>query len=426
MNCEILRTFYIKADGQVLCNDDYGERVILADLGADRIPDLFQNGRYTHIRDSLARDQAPWEGICEHCAFLRPGERIDDRLAHRQIDKIQVESSITCTLKCPICASAEQMRVRRPVHLSCDLFEAALTGLKESGYRIGAVEYCGQGEPLMNPQFERLSLACRDILPETTQRLITNGNFSFETKIGRASIDEIIVSCDGCRAESYSQYRIGGTLDLALKFLADAAKARQRTGCRVIWKYILFWFNDSDDELIEAQDIAYRLGIDVLLFTFSHSPQRSRRLTLEKAAMIPRIHDNVAINAHPSYYKNSYLYRSESAFRREERLIVQLDEIRVYSDGTCALHGWMLAETAVATLNIAVDGIDLGSASLTVPRPDVLRTYPRFSNHHCGFRWSGIVAGLKPDVSMRVEISFVADGMPTTINGVMSRIASHV
>ena len=68
----------------------------------------------------------------------------------------------------------------------------------------------------------------RRYLPGTRQRLITNGNYAFRNKI-KTPLDEIIVSCDGYSPESYAQYRVGGSVERVLAFMADAvAESRGR------------------------------------------------------------------------------------------------------------------------------------------------------------------------------------------------------
>lgn len=60
MNCDILSTLYVKSNGEILCNDDFGERVSLGSCrqSADD-PDIHQtlnNDRYQHIREALKND----------------------------------------------------------------------------------------------------------------------------------------------------------------------------------------------------------------------------------------------------------------------------------------------------------------------------------------------------------------------------------
>jgi hypothetical protein len=55
-----------------------------------------------------------------------------------------------------------------------ELFASMLRSLRDEGYAVGEVEYCGQGEAMTHPRFNEFVDTARDILPETAQRLITN------------------------------------------------------------------------------------------------------------------------------------------------------------------------------------------------------------------------------------------------------------
>jgi tetratricopeptide (TPR) repeat protein len=107
-------------------------------------------------------------------------------------------------------------------------------------------------------------------------------------------LDVIRFSVDGARQESYGKYRINGKLDLILTFI-EKLQADKAGGSRLYieWKYILFEWNDTDEELGEAAQIAARLGVQ-LRFCRTHSPGRSQRLQTARdvADMIARVAPN--------------------------------------------------------------------------------------------------------------------------------------
>jgi MoaA/NifB/PqqE/SkfB family radical SAM enzyme len=141
-------------------------------------------------------------------------------------------------------------------------FEKSLRSIREANFRVREIEYCGQGEPLMNREFPEFVRLARAYFPGTSQRLITNGNFDYSKATGGEAIDEILVSCDGRRQKSYEQYRVFGNVDVALAFMRAIPKKIGRQRQLVIWKYILFEFNDSDEEILEAQKLAQELKVD--------------------------------------------------------------------------------------------------------------------------------------------------------------------
>src|SRR5207248_11755145 len=68
------------------------------------------------------------------------------------------------------------------------------------------------------------------------------------------SLDLLRVSIDGAFPENYERYRVGGNLNTVLQFLKTLRIARRQHGrsLQVEWKYILFEWNDSDDEIRRA------------------------------------------------------------------------------------------------------------------------------------------------------------------------------
>jgi hypothetical protein len=185
MNCDILRILYVKANGEIVCNDDYGERVNLGFIpdgsSTESIHDVLTNRRYQRIRDAFAAGSVPWPGTCEKCSLLRHHEVYsNDLLRNRNIEKLQIEASLACALKCPACCNLDQLRSRKgPLHLAPEVPDTLLSDLRNQRYKIQSIEYCGQGEPLNNPNFAELVATARRIYPQTIQRIITNGNHDY-------------------------------------------------------------------------------------------------------------------------------------------------------------------------------------------------------------------------------------------------------
>ncbi|MBW2455522.1 MAG: hypothetical protein JRI68_13465, partial [Deltaproteobacteria bacterium] len=182
MDCEILRTLYLKCNGEVLCNDHVGERVLLGVVEAEdpswTIDRVFGNEHYAHIRASFSEGRVPWDGICQRCAFLRPGIPLQDRLARRTLTKLQVEPSLACNLRCLCCTNRQQQRARSKPHvMPLASYERTLRSLREDRFKLKTIEYCGQGEPLTHPGFHEFVTLGRRYFPRARQRLITNGNF---------------------------------------------------------------------------------------------------------------------------------------------------------------------------------------------------------------------------------------------------------
>jgi len=408
VNCLITRRLYIRANGDIPCYDDAGDRTILGRVSeADdwTIQSVFDNASYTHVRGSLGRGEAPWPALCGTCAVFRPHESFSDPLASRVLETLLVEPSLACSLRCPACSQHDQIRERpKPFRLRPELFRAALRSLRREGYEIHEIEYCGQGEPLNQPRLRELVDLGREYYPAAPQRLVTNGNFHYDRLLGGVALDDIVVSCDGLYQGSYEKYRVGGDVSRVLQFMADIPKQVGGRRQRVIWKYILFEFNDSDEELRAAQEKAADLDVDCLMFVFTQTNFKSRRYTLANATDFPIFGSNVSVAGTPGHYRNSKslpLLRGtlEPAVARRpiwRRLgrhsidcIFMLDDLRQLTATEFALHGWVLSKQPVGQIQFARNGQSVGTARLGMPRPDVDAAFPAYRNANAGyeFKW---------------------------------------
>ena len=92
----------------------------------------------------------------------------------------------------------------------------------------------------------------------------TNGLALTEAQARRlvhSGIDEVTFSIDGATQESYVKYRQRGRFDLAIANLRAMADEKRRAGRDVPflnWRYILFTWNDSDEEMERARQLARR------------------------------------------------------------------------------------------------------------------------------------------------------------------------
>lgn len=292
MNCEILRTLYLRSNGEIPCNCAAGERINLGwSLGDPDwdISKVFENENYTAIRESFAADKTPWGSVCERCAFFVPKEPMDDQLAKtKRIEKFQVEPALTCALRCPGCSRADQIKRRKPPFvLSEKIFQQTLDSLVANEYDVRFFYYCGQGEPLNHPRFQDLAIMARDAYPGAKQVVNTNGNH-LVSKLFDPSLyipREFIVSIDGLDQSSYEQYRVNGNVEQALQFMKDLKSLPNPP--YVEWKYILFTYNDSDDEIRRAQEKAKEIGVDRIMFVLTHSQEKSERFTVENLDELP-------------------------------------------------------------------------------------------------------------------------------------------
>lgn len=423
MNCCILSTLYVRSNGDIPCHDDAGENILLGRVQLLEkgwsIQKVVEGPLYGAIRRSLRQGMAPWPGVCEQCAWLRPNEVYTDTLVHRSIRTLQVEPSLACNLKCLCCSQPRQLTERpKPFRMPPELFESMLRSLREQDYRIKEIEYCGQGEAMTHPQFNEFVQIARDLFPNTMQRLITNGNFDYGRARLSSAVDEIMVSVDGATQQSYERYRVGGNLERTLNFMRDASKFVGDRRQKVIWKYILFEFNDSDEELLYAQKLAEEAQVDLLLFVFTHSLYKSQRYNLGNGHMLPIVWDRARVNATPVHYQGirqfvpTVLEGWPAEYPGTDARFM-FDDVVSDGNGGMHIHGWVLSMDAIGKVRIRHNGTVVGESPVNASRPDVIDVYPAFQHQSPGYHLSWRQEG--PTVGRHVFDAEILDGEGTRI-----------
>ena len=299
MQCNILKHLYLKSNGDIRCDDDYGERILLGRISAGQpfSPTQFFSSRaFNDIKLALAENRPPWGDVCQQCVFYRSG-KIEDTFQNKLIRKIQIEPSLLCALRCPACSRIEQLKAgRKPALLSKDILKNLLDGLLREQFQIEMFEFCGQGEPLDHPNFPELCQMLNRAFPSAQVNLVTNGNFIASEKLSGCDLTEIIVSIDGAEQSSYEQYRRKGHISRCVAFATDAKKMLPNS--RVIWKYILFSHNDSDREILLAQKMADQIGVDEIRFVHTEYGPASKRLIDTSASKFPLVLDIASLDSH--------------------------------------------------------------------------------------------------------------------------------
>jgi wyosine [tRNA(Phe)-imidazoG37] synthetase (radical SAM superfamily) len=283
--CIMCDSLYVKANGEMPCWDDVGESRILRKLELPRLMngeerELFSHSQLLHIRRSFMNHQFPYPDLCRFCAVRNHGPS-SPAINPRSMHILHIEPSYLCHLSCPQCIPAASRKglSAPPYNMPAAALEALLRQLLLEGIRyIGIVHFEGRGDPLMNPQLDKMVRITRDLYPFAETMITTHGSYPFKPWLVESGLSCLRVSIDGACPESYRKYRVGGDLGMALKFLECLRDERRRRGSplKVYWKYILFEWNDSDEEIRHAEALAKQLDVS-LVFVLTHSPGRSKR-----------------------------------------------------------------------------------------------------------------------------------------------------
>lgn len=283
--CTMCHSLYVKANGEMPCWDDVGEAMILRTLdeGAlldDRESPVFYGAELQHIRQSFIDGKQPFPDFCSLCAVRGQGGTVT-ALRPRTMEVLHLEASYLCHLSCPQCIPAKARRDLKspPFNMTPRLLEGLLRELRSEGIdAIRFIHFEGRGDPLVNPALPQLIESSRRFYPRSIIGATTHGSYRYMPWIVRSSLDLLRVSIDGATPHSYEKYRAGGRFEQVIDFLSQLRDDRNRLGTslRVEWKYILFEWNDSDDEMSRAVDLARQLQVR-LTFVRTHTPGRSQR-----------------------------------------------------------------------------------------------------------------------------------------------------
>jgi hypothetical protein len=150
----------------------------------------------------------------------------------------------------------------------------------EAGPAVERVDFYNYGEPFLYRHLIDALRHVRAVLPRATIAISTDGMQVREeveaTIVTERLLDWLIFSVDGCDAESYSRYRVGGSFDVAFANLRRFHDRARGSGIHVVWQYVVFEWNDSDVQLTRAIEMATGAGL-TLWFDFANTWGRSRR-----------------------------------------------------------------------------------------------------------------------------------------------------
>ena len=172
----------------------------------------------------------------------------------------------------------------------------------EAGPSVERIDLFNYGEPFLYRHLVEALRHIRLTLPATTVAISTDGmqvREAVEAAIVQEQlVDWLIFSIDGCDEESYRRYRVRGSFDTAFANLVRFHRHARGTSIRVIWQYVVFRWNDRDDQFQRALKMAEEYGIPIH-FDFAHTWGRSRRRADELRYLTPYLRPFTALPGEP-------------------------------------------------------------------------------------------------------------------------------
>jgi MoaA/NifB/PqqE/SkfB family radical SAM enzyme len=273
----------VHCDGNVSCglDDPHGQRSF-GNINKTAIEQIFRNPEYRNLQTKL------WNGHrCHDCDHFRQVEENCDPSpqGRRQLPTVLVlETTFTCNIRCPNDACRPNNDPLETTRDSSFLtFDAVKTIADQLSSHLETIHFYNYGEPFMHRQAEEMLLYLRQRCPGAMIITSTNGiplaSPSRARTVALAAPDRVVFTISGVTQEAYARYHVKGRLDLALKGMknvCDAARLNQQTRTSVVWRYLVFNWNDSDEEIDAAIALAKEYGLNQLNLLVTNNPADAR------------------------------------------------------------------------------------------------------------------------------------------------------
>jgi hypothetical protein len=282
-------------DGRIVCGcaDPYAKRVV-GDARTQTIEEIWNGATLTQLRKEMNAAGSEFCGDCPLKRPLEPGEvpTIRGVAVGRHPGRMFIECTAACNISCfQACCAPETgiTKTRQTGMLDFELFKKVID---EVGPSLGRIDFFNYGEAFLHKRAVEMCEYIKKNHPHIYLYTSTNGGALSEEQARRlvhSGIDEVTFSIDGATAETYVQYRQRGKFDLVmnnLRAMADEKKKSARDLPQLNWRYILFKWNDSDEEMALARQMASDLGVDRLCWEITDHPEDSysRRFARGSAA----------------------------------------------------------------------------------------------------------------------------------------------
>jgi hypothetical protein len=260
----------VLSDGTVVCASiDAGKLVPLGNVNRSTVSEIWNGPAYESLRRDLVEDFTR-RSLCTMCsnrfaaAPREPGKFTGIPLPRF----LYIESVAACNLACPGCDREAIEGTRERAGLVMPL-ETCKKLVDELSPHLELFEYHVGGENWAHKDSAKMIRYAKAQNPHCFAMTSTNGHY-FHTPKQRedalfSGIDAIIFSVDGATQKSYEQYRVHGNFQRVYDDMKALVAERDRLHVswpKIVWRYILFPWNDSDAEMDLARRMAKDAGVD--------------------------------------------------------------------------------------------------------------------------------------------------------------------
>lgn len=277
-------TLVMLCDGRIVCGcaDPYAARVV-GDARLSSIGAIWTGNAI----DTLRRDlNTGGSAFCGDCPLKLP-VAAEQNVTKRSLQvsptpaRLYVECTAACNISClEACCAPETgiARTRQAGMLDFDLFRRVVD---ETGNGLVRIDFFNYGESFLHRRAVEMCEYIKTHFPHVYLYTSTNGlafNKEAARRLARSGIDEVTFSLDGATQDVYTRYRRRGNLRVALDNLRAMTAEKRQTGRDVPfinWRYILFTWNDNDEEMNLARAAAEEIGVDRLCWEVTDHPEHA-------------------------------------------------------------------------------------------------------------------------------------------------------
>lgn len=271
-------------DGRLVCGcaDPYGKRV-LGDARLSSVHEVWNGEVIRRVREEL---NGGGSSFCGDCPLKLPLGK-DATPPSRSVDagplpgRMFIECTAACNISChQACCAPETgiARTRQAGMLEFDLFRRVID---EVGPTLGRIDFFNYGEAFLHKRAVEMCAYIKSRHPHIYLYTSTNGLALTEEQarqLVHSGIDEVTFSVDGASQSTYERYRRRGRFEVAINNLRAMADEKRRSTADVPflnWRYILFTWNDSDEEMDRARAMAEDIGVDRLCWELTDHPEEA-------------------------------------------------------------------------------------------------------------------------------------------------------
>jgi len=268
----------VNSDMTVSCNcQDFDGQGHIGDLRTQTLAEIFSGDVVSRFQSTLFNRRFPTSN-CSFCPELAPLPKAKAKLGPARgavpVHGLMIENTVLCNLRCGLCRRDELLAGRRQKSLTLD--DVAHLADMVAEYGIERVSYFSLGEPFASRTIREEVALLRNRNPNLFIVTSTNGALmDTDDKLDAAlMMDMVFFSIDGSSQEALVRYQVGGDFERSYRnmrrlverratVLADNPSARVP---EIEWKYVLFRWNDSEQDTLRAIDLARKAGVDRITF----------------------------------------------------------------------------------------------------------------------------------------------------------------